>query len=80
MLWILALLAIGTVAYLAIKGRIIRLQEEFQEELRRARKRPQSSLPSEDMTRCEVCGTYSAPSQKKDCGKKGCPYARVGLE
>jgi hypothetical protein len=80
MVWILVLLAIGTLAYLAIKGRIIRLREEFQEALRRAQQPPKSSLPSEDMTRCGVCGTYSAPSQKKDCGKQGCPYTRPGIE
>jgi hypothetical protein len=79
MVWILVLLAIGTLAYLAIKGRIIRLREEFQDALRRAQQRPKSSLPSEDMTKCEICGTYLAPSQKRDCGKQGCPFARPGI-
>ena len=36
MFWILALLVIGALAYFAIKGRIIRMQQEFQEALRRA--------------------------------------------
>lgn len=80
MVWILVLLAIGTLAYLAIRGRIIRLREEFQEALRRAQKHPKSTLPSEDMTKCDVCGTYLAPSQKRDCGRANCPYARPGLE
>jgi hypothetical protein len=80
MLWILALLAIGALAYFAIKGRIIRLQQEFQEALRRAQQGRKSSLPSEDMVKCETCGTYSAPTQLRNCGKPKCPYVKPAIE
>lgn len=79
MLWILALLALGALAYFAIKGRIIRMQQEFQEALRRAQQGRKSSLPSEDMVKCEACGTYSAPAQLKNCGKPGCPYRKPAI-
>jgi hypothetical protein len=72
--WILILLAIGALAYLAMRGRIARLREEFEEALRRATQGRRSSLPSEDMTKCPTCGTYLAPSQQKNCGKENCPY------
>jgi hypothetical protein len=71
--WLL-ILALGVLAYFAVKGRIVRLREEFEQALRRATQRPRSSLPSEDMVKCPTCGTYSAPSQQKNCGKEGCPY------
>jgi hypothetical protein len=74
LLWILILLGIGALAYFAIKGRMQRLREEFEQALRRASQRPRSSLPSEDMVKCPTCGTYSAPSQTKNCGKPDCPY------
>lgn len=74
LLWLLILLAVGALAYFAIKGRIVRLREEFEQALRRANQGRRSSLPSEDMVKCPTCGTYSAPSQQKNCGKEGCPY------
>lgn len=74
------LLGVGTLAYFAIKGRIIRLREEFQEALRRAAQGRPSSLPSENMVKCDVCGTYSAPSQQKNCGKAECPYKTPSLK
>lgn len=75
LLWILILLGVGALAYFAIKGRMVRLREEFEQALRKATQaRPRSSLPSEDMTKCPACGTYSAPSQAKNCGKPECPY------
>lgn len=80
MLWILALLGIGTLAYFAIKGRIIRLKEELQEAIRRAQQGRKSSFPSEDMVKCETCGTYSAPTQLKNCGKANCPYSTPSLQ
>lgn len=80
MFWILSLLLLGALAYFAIKGRIIRLQEEFQEALRRAQQGRKSSFPSEDMVKCEKCGVYSAPSQLKNCGKPGCPYAKPAIK
>jgi hypothetical protein len=73
-LWLLILLGVGALAYFAMKGRIVRLREEFEQALRRASQRPKSSLPSEDMVKCPACGTYSAPSQTKNCGKAECPY------
>ncbi|MDZ4740652.1 MAG: hypothetical protein SGJ03_12210 [Alphaproteobacteria bacterium] len=78
-LWILTLLGIGVLAYFAIKGRIIRLRDEFQGALRRASQGPKSSLPSQDMVKCPSCGTYSAPSQQKNCGKQECPYKTPSL-
>jgi len=75
LLWILILLGVGALAYFAIKGRMVRLREEFEQALRKATQaRPRSSLPSEDMTKCPACGTYSAPTQTKNCGKPECPY------
>jgi hypothetical protein len=74
LIWLLILLGIGALAYFAIKGRMQRLREEFEQALRRATQRPKSSLPSEDMVKCPTCGTYSAPSQTKNCGKADCPY------
>ena len=71
--WLL-ILALGVLAYFAVKGRIVRLREEFEQALRRATQGRRSSLPSEDMVKCPTCGTYSAPSQQKNCGKEGCPY------
>ena len=79
-MWILVLLAIGTLAYFAIRGRMLRMQEEFMEALRRANQGRKSSLPSEDMVKCEKCGTYSAPSQQKNCGKPGCPYSKPAIK
>lgn len=74
--WLLVILGIGALAYFAIKGRIIRLREEFQEALRRAQVR-KSSLPSEDMKKCPTCGTYYAPSTK-DCGNPNCASKKQG--
>lgn len=74
-LWLLILLGIGALAYFAIKGRMARLREEFETALRRATQGRRSSLPSEDMVKCPQCGTYSAPSQQKNCGKAQCPYS-----
>ena len=75
LLWILILLGVGALAYFAIKGRMVRLREEFEQALRKATQaRPRSTLPSEDMVKCPACGTYSAPSQAKNCGKPECPY------
>jgi hypothetical protein len=75
LLWLLILLGLGALAYFAIKGRMVRLREEFEQALRKATQgRPRSSLPSEDMVKCPACGTYSAPSQTKNCGKPECPY------
>jgi len=73
-IWLLILLGVGALAYFAMKGRVVRLREEFEQALRRASQRPKSSLPSEDMVKCPACGTYSAPSQTKNCGKVECPY------
>jgi ArsR family metal-binding transcriptional regulator len=78
-MWILVLLAIGTLAYFAIRGRMLRMQEEFMDALRRAHQGRKSSLPSEDMVKCEKCGVYSAPSQQKNCGKPGCPYSKPAI-
>ncbi len=77
--WILMLLGVGALAYFAIKGRIIRLRDEFQEALRRAAQGRPSSLPSEDMVKCQACGIYSAPSQQRNCGKTECPYKSPAL-
>jgi hypothetical protein len=73
MFWILALLAIGALAYFAIKGRIIRMQQEFQEALRRAQQGRKSSLPSEDMVKCETCGTYSRPRSSAIAASRNVP-------
>jgi hypothetical protein len=56
------------------------MQQEFQEALRRAKQGPKSSLPSEDMVKCETCGTYSAPTQLRNCGKPNCPYVKPAIE
>ena len=74
LIWLLILLGVGALAYFAIKGRMARLREEFEQALRRATQRPKSSLPSEDMVKCPTCGTYSAPAQTKNCGKPECPH------
>lgn len=73
-IWLLTILGLGALAYFAIKGRMIRLREEFEAALRRAGQKRGSSLPSEDMVQCKTCGTYIAPSQQKNCGKPDCPY------
>lgn len=73
-IWLVVILALGVIAYFAVKGRIVRLREEFQEALRKAQTRRSASLPSEDMQKCPHCGTYNAPSQQKNCGKSECPY------
>ena len=72
---LLVLAGVGALIYFGVKGRIIRLREEFAEALRRAQggKRPQD-LPSESMVACPTCGTYGAKGQQKNCGKQGCPY------
>lgn len=80
MFWILSLLILGALAYFAIKGRILRLQEEFKEALRRAQQGRKSSFPSEDMVKCATCGVYSAPTQSKNCGKPGCPYSKPAIK
>jgi ArsR family metal-binding transcriptional regulator len=74
LIWLLAILGIGALAYFAIKGRMLRIRDELQEAIRRAGRKRGSSLPSEDMVKCAVCDTYIAPSQQKSCGKAGCPY------
>jgi len=74
LLWLLILAGLGALAYFAVKGRIIRLREEFEQAMRKATQGRRSSLPSEDMVKCPTCGTYSAPGQTKNCGKAGCPY------
>lgn len=75
MLLIFSILALGVLAYLAMIGRVARLREEFQDALRRAQQGRKSSLPSEDMVKCETCGTYAPASQQRDCGTPGCPHA-----
>jgi ribosomal protein L32 len=74
LLWLLILIGLGALAYFAMKGRIIRLREEFEQAMRKATQGRRSSLPSEDMVKCPTCGTYSAPGQTKNCGKAACPY------
>jgi len=74
-----SLLILGVLAYLAIKGRIVRMQEEFQKALRRAQQGGKSSFPSEDMVKCPKCDVYAAPSQQKNCGKPGCPYSKPAI-
>ena len=60
LLWILILLGVGALAYFAIKGRMVRLREEFEQALRKATQGGRrSSLPSEDMVKCPACGTYN---------------------
>ena len=79
LLWLLLILGLGALAYFAIKGRIVRLREEIEQQLRKASQPRSSSLPSEDMVKCPQCGTYSAPSQTKNCGKPECPYKKPAL-
>jgi ribosomal protein L32 len=74
LLWLLILGAIGALVYFGVKGRIIRLREEFEQAMRRAGQGRRANLPGEDMVKCPTCGTYSAPTQVKNCGKPGCPY------
>jgi len=74
LLWLLILIGLGALVYFGVKGRIIRLREEFEQAMRKATQGRRSSLPSEDMIKCPTCGTYSAPGQTKNCGKQGCPY------
>ena len=71
------LLILGVIAaliYFGVKGRIIRLREEFEAALRRANQGRKPQLPTEEMTKCPTCGTYAATGQQKNCGKPGCPY------
>lgn len=79
MLLFFSLLILGVLAYLAIKGRMVRMQEEFQKALRRAQQGRKSSFPSEDMVKCPKCDVYSAPSQQKSCGKSDCPYSKTAI-
>jgi hypothetical protein len=65
---------LGALIYFGVKGRIVRLREEFAEALRKAQGKRAEKLPSESMTACPTCGTYAAPGAQKDCGKSGCPY------
>jgi hypothetical protein len=30
--------------------------------------------------KCETCGTYSAPTQLRNCGKPNCPYVKPAIE
>ena len=70
----LVVMAILAVAYFAIRGRAIRFREQLQEALRRAGQRAQSQIPTQDMIKCPICGTYSAPGQQKACDRADCPY------
>ncbi|MFM9865750.1 MAG: hypothetical protein ACKVRO_19320 [Micropepsaceae bacterium] len=72
---LLILAAIGALIYFGVKGRMVRLREEFAEALRRAQGKRAEKLPSESMVACPTCGTYAAAGQQKNCGKQGCPYA-----
>lgn len=65
---------LGALIYFGVKGRIVRLREEFAEALRKAQGKRPENLPSESMTQCKTCGTYIATGQQKNCGKNGCPY------
>lgn len=66
---------IGALIYFGVKGRIVRLREEFDAAMRRATQgNAKKPIATEEMTKCPTCGTYSAPSQQKNCGKPGCPY------
>jgi hypothetical protein len=65
---------LGALIYFGVKGRIVRLREEFAEALRKAQGNRPKNLPSESMTECPTCGTYAAPGSQKNCGKQGCPY------
>jgi len=70
-----ALLAVLAVAYFAIRGRAVRLREQMQEALRRASERAAANrLPAESMTKCQTCGTYSAPGHQRACDRADCPY------
>jgi hypothetical protein len=71
----LAFIAILAVAYFAIRGRAVRIREQLQEALRRATERAASNrLPTESMTKCSKCDTYSAPGQQRACDRADCPY------
>jgi hypothetical protein len=71
----LVVLAVLAVAYFAIRGRAIRFREQLQEALRRATERTAANqLPTEDMIKCPICGTYSAPGQQRACDRADCPY------
>lgn len=71
----LALVAVLAVAYFAMRGRALRLREQLQEALRRAGERGAANrLPSESMTKCPKCDTYSAPGQQRACERADCPY------
>ncbi len=69
------LAGVGALIYFGVKGRMIRLREEFAEAMRRATqggaKKP---IATEEMVKCPTCGTYAVPTQQKNCGKPGCPY------
>lgn len=67
---------LGALIYFGVKGRIVRLREEFAEALRRAQGKRPEKLPSESMVACPTCGTYAAAGQQKNCGKQGCPYGK----
>jgi hypothetical protein len=65
---------LGALIYFGVKGRIVRLREEFAEALRKAQGKRAEKLPSESMTACPICGTYAASGSQKNCGKADCPY------
>ena len=72
---LLVLAVIAAVIYFAVKGRIIRLREEFEAALRRAQGNTKKPIATEEMVKCPTCGTYAVATQQKNCGKPGCPYA-----
>lgn len=69
---LLILAAIGALIYFGVKGRMIRLREEFAEALRRAQGNRPQNLPGESMIECPTCRTYT--TGQRNCGKSGCPY------
>jgi hypothetical protein len=71
---LIILSVLGALIYFGVKGRMVRLREEFAEALRKAQQSRKPNLPSESMSQCKTCGTYIAPGQQKNCGKQGCPY------
>ncbi len=72
---LLLLAGVGALIYFGVKGRMIRLREEFAETMRRARQgNAKKPIATEEMVKCPTCGTYAVPTQQKNCGKAGCPY------
>jgi len=69
---LLVLIAVVAIVWYGWKY-VNRLGQVSAEERRRAPRRKGASLPTEDMTKCRVCGAY-VTAAATNCGRPDCPY------